>query len=123
MKSKDTTKSSHSFNIEDDALYDQVKTLKDHVGLPLSPAAYRRLLKEHGRAHVQRHMHVIVAQKRHAPGSFRRSEVAAFVDRVKNDHPNPSWYTPALATPRIDFADIPASPEVQKLYDAMTITT
>lgn len=123
VRSKNKHRSSTSLTIEADPLFDQVKTLKDQAGLPLSVPAYRSLLKENGRDRLQQHVHVILAQKRCQPGSFQRSEVAAFVDRVKKDHPNPSWYTPELARPRIDFSDIAASPEVQKLYDAISITT
>ena len=35
---------------------------------------------------------MILAQKEHQPGSFQRSEVAAFVNRLQNDHPEPDWF-------------------------------
>jgi hypothetical protein len=54
------------------------------------------------------------------PDSFHRSEVAALVDRVKHDHPSPSWYTPQLSRPMIDFEKVRATPAVQALYDSLS---
>ena len=35
----------------------------------------------------------VVAQKERGLGAFTKSEVAAFVDRVKHDYGDPDWYT------------------------------
>ena len=35
---------------------------------------------------------MVLAQKEHHAGSFQRSEIAAFIDRLQNDHPEPDWY-------------------------------
>jgi hypothetical protein len=35
---------------------------------------------------------VILAQKEHHARSFQRSEVAAFINRLQHDHPEPDWY-------------------------------
>ena len=69
---------------------------------------------------MQKHVGVITAQKRLMPGTFRRSEVAALVDRVQHDHPFPSWYTPDLSRPTIDFEKVQATPAVQALYDSLS---
>lgn len=35
---------------------------------------------------------MILAQKEREPGGFTKSEVAALVDRLKNDYAEPDWY-------------------------------
>lgn len=79
-------------SLEDDALYAQVRELRDERGAPIDPLAYRRLLAQYGRDRLQKHVVVILAQKESQPGSFQRSEVAAFVDRLQHDYPLPDWY-------------------------------
>lgn len=113
--------SSLTLTAEEDALYDQLKTLTDQQGRPLSIPAYRRLLSEHGRESLQRHAHIVLAQKQCQPGSFRKSEVAAFVNRVKHNHPAPDWYAAKLRKPRLDAKGIQPSAKIRKLYDSMTI--
>ena len=76
----------------DDALYAQVKELQDEHGKPIDPKSYQQLVAKYGNQKMQKHILVVLAQKEHRPGSFQRSEVAAFVDRLKNDHPEPDWY-------------------------------
>ena len=77
--------------IENDALYAQVSELRDDDGKPLPPAIYRHLVSKFGRGLIQKHVAVILAQKEHHPGSFERSEVAAFIDRLQHDYPEPDW--------------------------------
>jgi hypothetical protein len=77
--------------IENDALYAQVSELRDEEGKPLGAATYRHLVSKFGRELLQKHSAVILAQKEHHPGSFQRSEVAAFVDRLQHDYAEPDW--------------------------------
>lgn len=77
--------------IENDALYAQVRELRDDEGKPLAPLTYRHLVSKFGRELVQKHIAVTLAQKEHHPGSFERSEVAAFIDRLQHDYAEPDW--------------------------------
>jgi hypothetical protein len=76
----------------DDALYAQVRELRDEDHKPLEPDAYRRLLSRFGRDALQQQVAVILAQKEHRPRSFQKSEVAAFINRLQHEHPEPDWY-------------------------------
>lgn len=120
VRAKRDAKASVSLNIESDPLFDQIRALKDEKGETLPVPAYRRLLAEHGRNQLQKHVGVVVAQKRIMPGSFHRSEIAALVNRVQSDHAFPSWYTPELNRARVDFQTVDATAAVQSLYDSIT---
>ncbi len=78
--------------MEDDALYAQVQELTDDDHAPASGQLYRNLLTRFGRDLVQKHVAVVLAQKEYRPSSFTRSEVAALVDRLQQNHPDPDWY-------------------------------
>jgi hypothetical protein len=78
--------------LENDALYAQVCELRDEERKPISPQLYRSLVGRYGRERLQKHVAVVLAQKEYRPGSFTRSEVAALVDRLQHDHPEPDWY-------------------------------
>jgi hypothetical protein len=78
--------------IENDALYAQVSELCDEHGEPLRPPVFRKLASQFGREKMQRHVSVILAQKETHPGSFQKSEIAAFINRLQHDHPEPDWY-------------------------------
>jgi hypothetical protein len=78
--------------LENDALFAQVQELRDEDRAPTPAPTYRRLLTQFGRAAIQKHVAVVLAQKEHRPKSFRKSELAALVDRLKHDHPEPDWY-------------------------------
>ena len=73
-------------------LYAQVQELTDEEGETLTLQTYRKLVSKYGRERLQRHIVVILAQKESLPGSFQRSEVAAFINRLQHDHPEPDWY-------------------------------
>ena len=91
--------------IADDALYDQIKELRDEDGKPMTPQAYRRLLGEFGQAKLQKQILIVLAQKEHRPRSFRRSEVATFVDRVQNDYSEPDWFASLKKAERVALFD------------------
>jgi hypothetical protein len=78
--------------IENDALYAQVSELRDEHGEPLRPHVFRKLASQFGREKMQKHVSVILAQKETHPGSFQKSEIAAFINRLQHDHPEPDWY-------------------------------
>ncbi len=88
-----------------DALFAQVKELHDEHGSSLDATAYHRLLTKHGREKLQKHILVILAQKEQQPGSFQRSEVAAFINRLQNDHPEPDWYQDLKRAERLSVFD------------------
>lgn len=79
-------------NMDADALYAQCQELCDEDKQPMNALTFRRLVSEHGRDKMQKHIAIILAQKEHRPKSFSKSEVAAFVNRLQNDHPSPDWY-------------------------------
>lgn len=91
-KKEDRAVTATAESVADDALYAQVKELRDDHGKGLDPKEYQRLLSKFGREKMQKHILVILAQKEHQPGSFQRSEVAAFVNRLQKDHAEPDWY-------------------------------
>ncbi len=78
--------------LENDALFAQVQELHDEHGKPLPPPVYRKLVCTFGRDKLQKHVAVVLAQKEHRPKSFTKSEVAAFIDRLQHDRPEPDWY-------------------------------
>jgi hypothetical protein len=84
-----------------DALYAQVRELRDEHGAPMTPRTYRRLLSEFGQSRMQKHILVLLAQKEHQPRSFRRSEVATFIDRLKHDYADPDWYASLKRAERV----------------------
>ncbi len=78
--------------LEDDALYSQVCELRDEENKPVAADTYRRLVARFGRETMQKHVAVILAQKEHRPRSFQKSELAAYINRMQHDHPEPDWY-------------------------------
>ena len=91
-KKEDRPASVSSGDLAADALFSQVKELRDEHGKHLDPRIYQRLITKFGRAKMQKHILVVLAQKEYQPGSFQRSEIAAFVDRLTNHHAEPDWY-------------------------------
>lgn len=79
-------------SLEDDALYDQVRLLRDENKQPVSQDAFRLWQRTYGRDQMQKQIAVILAQREHYPGSFQRSEIAAYVNRLQQNHPEPDWY-------------------------------
>lgn len=78
--------------IENDALYAQVRELKDEDNKPCPPDTFRRLVTRFGRDCMQRQVVVVLAQKEHHAGQFKKSELAAFINRCQHNHPEPDWY-------------------------------
>jgi hypothetical protein len=91
--------------IENDALYAQVKELKDEHGKPCPPDTYRRLVTKFGREKMQKQIVVVLAQKEHHPGDFKKSELAAFINRCQHDHPAPDWYRDLQRAERVAAFD------------------
>jgi len=80
-------------SVENDALYDQIKELRDENGKPVTPIVFHAWVEKYGRELLQKHLRIILAQKEREPCGFRRSEIAALVDRVKHDYAEPDWYS------------------------------
>jgi len=78
--------------IENDALYDQIKALRDEQGESVTPIVFHAWVEKYGRELLQKHLRVILAQKEHEGGSFKKREGAARVDRGKHDYAEPDWY-------------------------------
>jgi hypothetical protein len=105
-------------DLESDPVYAQVRQLRDDAGKPLAPLAYRRLIEQHGAKKLARHIAVVLAQREEHPGSFARSEVAAFVDRVTHDYPEPDWFQILRRTERLEkLPDIQPNQLSMDLYD------
>jgi len=104
--------------IENDALYAQVAELKDEDGKPLNPHVFRVLVARFGREKMQKHICVLLAQKEHHPGSFTRSEVAAFIDRLQHDRPDPDWYQDLQRAERLSrFDKIQPNEQSARVYE------
>jgi hypothetical protein len=78
--------------IENDALYAQVHEVRDEHKKPVPPEVFRKLVARFGRDVMQKHVAIVLAQKEHRPGSFQKSELAAFINRMQNNHPEPDWF-------------------------------
>jgi len=79
--------------IENDPLYDQVKQLRDENGKPVTPILFHAWINKYGRRLLQKHLRVILAHKEREPGHFKKSGVAALVDRLNHDYSDPDWYS------------------------------
>lgn len=92
----------------------------DQHGKPLVEPVYRRLLSEFGRTRLQKHIDIVLVQKEHHQGTFRKSEVATFINRVQNDFAHPDWYTDLSRTSDLaGFDDIQPSDLTKKLYQSI----
>ena len=78
--------------VENDALFAQVQELRDEHGKAITPPVYRNLVSKFGRDLLQKHIVIVLAQKENFPGTFTKSELAAFINRLQHDHPEPDWY-------------------------------
>jgi hypothetical protein len=78
--------------IENDALYAQVRELRDEGKKAISSETFRQLVTRFGRETMQKHVAIVLAQKEHRPSSFQKREVAAFINRMQHNHPEPDWY-------------------------------
>lgn len=106
---------------EDDALYDQVGQLRDQQGQPILSSVYQRLLSQYGRQCLQRHVDVVLAQKDVRPGTFTKSEIAVFINRVQHNHPPPAWYEDyTKAKDLAGFENIQPTQSTQNLYDLLS---
>jgi len=92
-------------SLPDDEVYSQVKELRDEHGKQIDAATYRHLLAKFGRPKLQKHILIVLAQREHQPGSFQRSEVAAFVDRLQHDYAEPDWYQDLKRAERLALFD------------------
>lgn len=112
LLARDEKHRSLSAGIEEDGLFDQVKQLRDEDGRPVNPIVFQIWLDKYGRNKIQKHIRVILAQKEHQPASFRKSEVAAFVDRLKHDYSDPDWYADLSHQERLALFDESKSSQV-----------
>jgi hypothetical protein len=120
----DQAKTRSAISLHDDPLYAQVMGLRDQDGRPLIEPVYRNLLAKFGRERLQKHVAVILAQKEHHPGGFKKSEVATFVDRVQNDYADPDWFSDLARAERLAaFDQIAPSASSEELYRSITHAT
>lgn len=91
--------------IENDALYAQVKELRDEHKKPCPPDTFRKLVSRFGREQMQKQIVVVLAQKEHHPGDFKKSELAAFINRCQHAHPEPDWYRDLTRAERVAAFD------------------
>jgi hypothetical protein len=82
----------HADALENDSLFAQVQEIRDEHREPVTAAVYSQLLAKFGRNSLQRHVTVILAQKESRPKSFNKSELAALINRLQHNHPEPDWY-------------------------------
>jgi hypothetical protein len=88
-----TTDQRFTDRIENDALYAQVHEVRDENKQPVTPEVFRKLVARFGRELMQKHIAIVLAQKEHRPRSFQKSEIAAYINRMQHDHPEPDWYS------------------------------
>lgn len=104
-------------NLDSDTLYAQCQELSDEDKHPMNALTFRRLVSEYGRNKMQKHIAIILAQKEHRPKSFSKSEVAAYVNRLQNDHPAPDWYVELQKEERLaGLEKVEANPSTKELY-------
>lgn len=104
--------------LEHDALYAQVQELRDEHGQPCSPAIYRTLVAKFGRAIMQKQIVVVLAQQEHHPGDFKKSALAAFINRCQHDHPEPDWYRDLQRAERVAaFSQVQPSHLSRNVYE------
>ena len=104
--------------VDNDALYAQVRELRDEEKKATPPDTFRRLVARFGREAMQKHVAVVLAQKEHRPGSFQKSELAAFINRMQNDHAEPDWYQDLRRAERLArFDDVAPSQLSMEAYD------
>jgi hypothetical protein len=54
---------------------------------------------------MQKQILVILAQREHRLNSFRRSEVASYIDRLQHDYAEPDWYQHLRRAERLSLFD------------------
>jgi len=104
-KTDDADKRVFTDRIENDALYAQVKELRDEHRKPCPPETFRRLVTRFGRDVMQKQIVVVLAQKEHHPADFTKSELAAFINRCQHNHPEPDWYKDLRRAERVAMFD------------------
>lgn len=117
-KTKETLTLASSLDV--DALFAQCQELHDEEKQPMNALTFRRLVSEYGRDKMQKHIAIILAQKEHRPKSFSKSEVAAFVNRLQNDHPTPDWYVALQKEERLAGLDkVEANNLSKEIYNSL----
>jgi len=117
-KTRDQDARVYTDRIENDALYAQVKELRDEKKKPCPPDTFRRLVSEFGRERMQKQIVVVLAQKEHHPGDFKKSELAAFINRCQHDHPEPDWFRDLRRAERVaNFDGVEPNQLSMDLYD------
>ena len=120
LKTKDNAKATSNSSLANDALFEQVRQLRDQDGQPILPAVYRRLLVEHGRPKLQKHCEIVLAQREVRPGSFEKSEIATYVNRVQNDYAPPDWFQDLARTKDLaGFDQLTPTAASESLYQAI----
>ncbi len=121
LRSKLTSKKQTPLStLDSDALFDQCQFLRDENRQPMNALTYRRLLDTHGRETMQKHIAIILAQKEHRPKSFQKSEVAAFINRLQENHPEPDWYQSLTKAERLaTLHDIHPNQQSLKMYETL----
>lgn len=110
--------------LEDDALFAQLQQLPDEHGKPLSTPHYRRLLADHGRARLQKHVTIVLTQKEVHPQSFKRSPLATALDRIKHDYAAPDWFAQTDRSNTLsDLGKITPNTAANRLYEAISRST
>lgn len=102
---------------ENDALYAQVQEVRDEHDKQATPQTFLRLVGKYGRDKIQKQVAVILAQKEHHPGSFQKSELAALINRLQNDHPEPDWYRDLQKAERLSpFEEVSPNQTSMEMY-------
>jgi len=110
VRTAPTTDVRFTDNIENDALYAQVREVRDEDNKAISTQVFRKLVAQFGRDRMQKHIAVVLAQKEHRPKSFHKSELAAYINRMQHDHPEPDWYADLRRAERLArFDDVAPS--------------
>lgn len=106
--------------IEDDALFAQAQDVRDEHKQPITSQLFLRLVGKYGRDKIQKQIAVILAQKEHHPGSFQKSELAALINRLQHDHPEPDWFQDLKRAERLSpYDEVQPNQTSQEMYKTL----
>ena len=75
-----------------DPLWSQVRAITDEHGRGVTAALYRHWLNQYGRALMQKHAPVVLAQMERRDPPLKKSAAAALVHYMQKDYEPPAWF-------------------------------
>ena len=123
LRTKNDRSNKNEQSFELDALYDKLRALHDQDGKPLAAPRYRSLIGQYGRARVDKHLDIVIAQKETHPATIKKSSLAVLINRIQNDYADPAWYPDyRKAKQNAEQALIHPSEAAKNLYNLISPT-